>query len=326
MRRRLGEGRHPALFAQPDEGFGPELEDGQGRIDDEMVVEDREAGELPELAGNGQLATRGRSLEEDELHRAGMIPACLPAYPPSIDADLWREAQEQLTRNRERAPRNNTRHQYLLRALLICGRCGRRMIGATDGGGRRRYVCSARYPRHLPGACHGRSITAKPLEDQVWCWITRLLSEPALLRARFEESRGDPAVDSADEREGARIERHLKALDREVGRLIDAYQAAAIDLNELKERRQQIEDHARHLRERLDEIGRQRSEREREIRLLQGLEAFCAGIRDALVAPPFEIRQKVLRLVVDRVILQEDMAVIRHIVPMTPIGLQPYLG
>ena len=251
------------------------------------------------------------------------IPVPVPAI---IDADLWREAQEQLTRNRERAPRNNTRHQYLLRALLICGRCGRRMIGATDGGGRRRYVCSARYPRHLPGACHGRSITAKPLEDQVWCWITRLLSEPALLRARFEESRGDPAVDSADEREGARIERHLKALDREVGRLIDAYQAAAIDLNELKERRRQIEDHARHLRERLDEIGRQRSEREREIRLLQGLEAFCAGIRDALVAPPFEIRQKVLRLVVDRVILQEDMAVIRHIVPMTPIGLQPYLG
>jgi site-specific DNA recombinase len=251
------------------------------------------------------------------------IPVPVPAI---IDADLWRLAQEQLARNRERATRNNTRHQYLLSALLICGRCGRRMAGATDGGGRRRYVCSARYPRHVPGACDGRSTTAEPLEDQVWRWVTRLLSDPSLLRAHFEESRGDPAVDGADEREGARIERQLKALDREVGRLIDAYQAAAIELDELKERRRQVEDHARHRRERLDEIRRRRSEREREIRLLQGLEAFCAGIRDALLDPPFEIRQKVLRLVIDRVILADDKVVVRHIVPMTPLGLQPYPG
>ena len=62
-----------------------------------------------------------------------------------------------------------------------------------------------------------------------------------------------------DGREGARIERQLKALDREVGRLIDAYQVAAIDLGEVKERRRQVEDHAGHLRERLDEIRRRRS-------------------------------------------------------------------
>jgi len=251
------------------------------------------------------------------------IPVPVPAI---IDAELWRLAQEQLARNRERATRNNTRRRYLLSALLICGRCGRRMIGATDEGGRHRYVCSARYPRHAPGACDGRSTTAGPLEEQVWRWVSRLLSDPSLLRARFEESRGDPAVDGADEREGARVERQLKVLDREVGRLIDAYQAGAIELEELKERRRQVEDHGRHLRERLDEIRRHRSEREREIRLLQGLEAFCAGIRDALVDPPFEIRQRVLRLVVDRVILADDKVVVRHVVPMTPLGLQPYPG
>jgi site-specific DNA recombinase len=251
------------------------------------------------------------------------IPVPVPAI---IDAELWRLAQEQLARNRERATRNNTRRRYLLSALLICGRCGRRMIGATDEGGRHRYVCSARYPRHAPGACDGRSTTAGPLEEQVWGWVSRLLSDPSLLRARFEESRGDPAVDGADEREGARVERQLKVLDRAVGRLIDAYQAGAIELEELKERRRQVEDHGRHLRERLDEIRRHRSEREREIRLLQGLEAFCAGIRDALVDPPFEIRQRVLRLVVDRVILADDKVVVRHVVPMTPLGLQPYPG
>src|SRR5215211_4918821 len=148
---------------------------------------------------------------------------------------------------------------------------------------------------------------------QVWRWTAELLSEPALLRARFEESRGDPAAaDSASEREGARIARQLKVLRREVERLIDAYQAAAITLAELQERRRQIEDHGRHRQARLDEIRCQRSGREQELRLLQGLEAFCEGIRDALIDPPFETKQNVLRLVIDQV------------VPTTPAGLQPH--
>ena len=249
------------------------------------------------------------------------IPVKVPAI---IDAEFWGLAQEQLVRNRERSRRNNTRHSYLLSTLLVCGWCGRRMIGGTDNRGQRRYVCSARYPRYALGACDGRSVTAAHVERQVWQWTAELLSDPALLRARFEESRGDPAVDGSDEREGLRIERQLKMLGHELERLIDAYQVAAIDLAELTERRRRIEAHGCHLRARLDEIRRQRAEREQEIRLLQGLEAFCAGIRDALLDPPFEIMQKVLRLVVDRVILEEDRLVIRHIVPMTPTGLQPY--
>ena len=250
------------------------------------------------------------------------IPVSVPAI---IDPDTWRLAQEQLGHNRQRARRNNTRHAYLLSALLICSRCGRRMIGAADGRDQRRYVCSARYPRYACGACDGRSITAAHVEAQVWQWTAELLSEPALLRARFEESRGDPAAaDSASEREGTRIARQLKVLRREVERLIDAYQAAAITLAELQERRRQIEDHGRHLQARLDEIRCQRSGREQELRLLQGLEAFCEGIRDALIDPPFETKQKVLRLVIDRVVVEEDRLVIRHVVPTTPTGLQPH--
>ena len=200
--------------------------------------------------------------------------------PAIVDPDTWRLAQEQLARNRQRARRNNTRHAYLLSALLICNQCGRRMTGTADGDDRRRYVCSARYPRHARGACNGRSITAAPLDAQVWQWAAKLLSEPDLLRAHFEESRGDLVVDGAGMREGARIGRQLKMSEREIKRLIDAYQAAAITLEELQERRRQIEDHSRHLRTRRDEIERQHSEREQELRLLQGLDAFCDGIRD----------------------------------------------
>jgi site-specific DNA recombinase len=78
--------------------------------------------------------------------------------PAILDPDLWRLAQEQLVVNRGRATRNNTKHHYLLRSLLICGRCGRRMIGAWSSVSSQRYICSACYPRTSPTACHGRSV------------------------------------------------------------------------------------------------------------------------------------------------------------------------
>lgn len=143
------------------------------------------------------------------------IPVTVPAI---VGPETWELAQEQLRKNRERAKRNNTKHHYLLRSLLVCGECGKRMIGWwTKNGGR--YVCADRYPRHEPWACDGRSVMAREVEEPIWGYVKELLSDPELLKARYEEGRGDPAVDDEEEREKERIGRKLKALDREVGRL-----------------------------------------------------------------------------------------------------------
>lgn len=108
---------------------------------------------------------------------------------------------------------------------------------------------------------------AKEIEPLVWEYVKVLLSESEILKARYEEGRGDPAEEAPEEREKERIERRLKALDREVVRLVDAYQAEVIELSELKERRERIEEHGRMLKERLKEIERRRTDREQELRL-----------------------------------------------------------
>jgi site-specific DNA recombinase len=246
------------------------------------------------------------------------IPVTVPAV---VDPETWDLAQEQLRKNRERATRNNTKHHYLLRGLLVCGECGKRMIGWwTKNGGR--YVCADRYPRHEPWACNGRSVMAREVEGPIWEYVKELLSDPELLKARYEEGRGDPAVDDAEEREKERIGRKLKALDREVGRLIDAYQAEVIDLADLKERRERIEEHGRMLKRRLSEIREKRAEREQEVRLLRGLEQFSESVAGALEDPSFETRQQVLRLVVDRIVVEEERVVVHHLVPTGPVRLQ----
>ncbi|MCA1837337.1 MAG: recombinase family protein [Actinobacteria bacterium] len=241
--------------------------------------------------------------------------------PAIIDPEMWDLAQEQLKKNGQRAQRNNKKHSYLLRGLLVCGRCGRRMMGrwGKPGG---YYVCKFRYPKSAPGSCEGRMVMTKEIELVVWEYVKGLLSDCELLKARYEEGKGDPAVEAPQEREKERIERRLKALEREVGRLIDAYQAEVIELCELRERRARIEEHGQMLKERLKEIERRRTDREQEIRLLEGVEEFLASIREALEEPSFETKQRVLRLVVDRIVVDDSKVVVHHVVPTGPVHLQ----
>ena len=139
---------------------------------------------------------------------------------------------------------------------------------------------------------------------------------------RSEEGHGDPALDVREEREQARLQRKLTALEREVQRLIDAYQAGVIELPELQTRRPRGEDHGRVLRQRLCELDDQRHSRQQKLRVIQGLEEFCAGRRAALKSPSFDIKQKVLQLAVDRVVVDDQQLTLRHVGPTGSVRLQ----
>ena len=163
---------------------------------------------------------------------------------------------------------------------------------------------------------------AQSVEAVVWDHVKALLADPAVFQTQYEQGRGDPAVDVKADQERERIERKLTGLDREVSRLIDAYQAEVIEIAELSERRRRGEEQGRMLRQRLREMVQQRANRENEVRLLEGVEAFCASVRRSLEEPSFEVKQKVLQLVVDRIVVEESRVVIQHVVPTGPVRLQ----
>jgi len=195
------------------------------------------------------------------------------------------------------------------------------MVGTWSAQGGR-YICALRYPRYMPGACTGRSLSAPVIEAWVWEHAKALWSDPAVLRTQYAQGRGDPAVDVRAEQERVRLERKLTALDREVSRLVDAYQAEVIELTELAERRRRIEDQGRMLRERVREIAHQRTERTAEIRLLEGVDTFCASVWGAMEEPSFTVQQKVLQLVVNRIVVEDNRVIIEHVVPTGPVRLQ----
>jgi hypothetical protein len=55
---------------------------------------------------------------------------------------------------------------------------------------------------------------------------------------------------------------------------------------------------------------------------LEGVEEFLASVRAALKEPSFETKQKVLRLVVDRIVVEDSKVIVHHVVPTGPVHLQ----
>jgi site-specific DNA recombinase len=138
-------------------------------------------------------------------------------------------------------------------------------------------------------------VSAATLAQTVWEHMQAFLADPEVLRQPYAQGHGDPAVDGRAEHERARLERKLNALEREKTRFVDAYQAAIMELAELAERRQRLTEQGQLLRARVQAIEQQRLDRAAELRLLEGVDAFCASMRDAMVAPAFEVKQKVLQ-------------------------------
>jgi hypothetical protein len=52
---------------------------------------------------------------------------------------------------------------------------------------------------------------------------------------------------------------------------------------------------------------------------------FCASIQEAFVAPSFAIKQQVLPLVVNRIVVTDEEIVIHHIISTGPFRLQTEL-
>jgi len=130
--------------------------------------------------------------------------------PAIVSPELWEAAQQRLQENRERA-RRNTKHEYLLRSILVCV-CGRRMVGRyKTNAGIRYYRCSTTEAEPWRPACPARwSYRADELEDLVWRTVIDHLSQPELLRVAIEERQ-------RQEREGrAALEARLQSCAREI--------------------------------------------------------------------------------------------------------------
>src|SRR5205807_2179659 len=93
------------------------------------------------------------------------------SVPAIVTSETFEQVQQKLAKNVQGASRNNTCHDYLLRALVSCGHCKLSATGRAVHPGYQYYLCRGRRDslRAARGErCTARYIPAQQLDEMVW--------------------------------------------------------------------------------------------------------------------------------------------------------------
>ena len=194
-------------------------------------------------------------------------------------------------------------------------------VARTLAGGiaRNYYRCAGkdRVMTARESACPRAHLDGEQLETAVWEHIRALLADPAQLLAQFERfasgaNREAQHAHAAEQQIQTRLAR-LACTDR---RLVDAYQAEAINPEELAERRRSLAEQRESLERLRSQQQKLRGEQVKAQAVLHDLTAFCDRIRGRLDEASFADKQTILQLVVERIIVGDGSLEIRHVIPL----------
>jgi site-specific DNA recombinase len=273
----------------------------------------------------GGLTTRNSANHERPREEWIEIPV-----PALIAEEVFARAQELLHENKVRA-RRRTITPSVVQGLVSCRKCGYALSRTSTRSSARRihyYRCLGSDGwRHLGGpVCKSRPVRQDLLDQIVWTEVMRLLEDPALIEQELDRRLvAARAADPTKQREQT-MQRELVRVDKGIERLLTAYQEALVSLEQLRERMPPLRQREQTLRSELHALAEQTRDRAAYLRLAETLSAFLARLR--LAADTLDIleRQRIVRLVVKEVLVDEDTIVIRHCIPLPsgpPAGGNP---
>src|SRR5829696_6780220 len=247
------------------------------------------------------------------------------AVPQIVAEETFARVQAKLDTNQQTAARN-TRHEYLLRALVSCGVCQLSCTLRRTQAGYRYYLCRGRTDalRVAQGQrCGARYIPAGQLDELVWADLCALLADPAQVSHALQRARGGAWLPQQLQARQATIRQALGQLERQQQRLLDAYLAEVVGLAELDRKRQELDRRRATLaaqQRQLDAVAEQRL----ELRAVaDGIEAFCQTVHAGLATATFAQRRLLVELLIDRVVVTDGEVEIRYVLPTSPDGPHP---
>ena len=243
--------------------------------------------------------------------------------PAIVSEELFELAARRFEDNRHFSARR-TKEPSLLQGLIACRRCGhayfRTPKKSRDGRSYVYYRCAGNhYKRRHGRVCQNRPIRQDHLDALVWEHVTRLMSDPALIRReldrRLEEQRQSPAAET----ERSHLQQELNRTVSAIKRLVVAYEEELLSLDELRHRMPELRRREKTVSAEIESLDNRRVHEEIYLKLAENLESFLVRLRDAATHSSVRERQQVLRLVVRDVLVDTDSIVIRHTIP----GLDP---
>ena len=285
---------------------------------------DRSPGDSPEFQPAKFVIT--------ERPRSEWIEVPVPAI---IDEALFARVQQRMAENRKFSKRRLRRHgTYLLKGLLKCGICGHTYVGYTQVNRKKDvdyeyqyYKCRLRLEPRLgvKGVrCTSGQLRVAGVDEVVWTTVRRLLLNSEALSKELASWLSRTASDPARQERQAATAARLKDLRRQRERLIDAYQAGSLDLQDFDPRKTTIEERILALEHEQAELDSWAARKELAIRQVASAEAVVEQLRARLHDPSFETKQAILRLVVEKVVVTGHRLEIHLALPVSGVSHLTY--
>jgi site-specific DNA recombinase len=244
--------------------------------------------------------------------------------PPLLSEETFALAQEQLEKNKRYAPRR-TMEPTLLQGMLVCQQCGYALYRTSTRTSKHKlnyYRCigSDGYRRLKGSVCTNRPIRQDYLDRFVWNEVIRLLEDPTLVQAEIDRRReiartADPLRKREEElcREQARLEKNVE-------RLVTAYQEGLVSLPQLRQRMPGLRKQAQCVELELQSLEMAAVDETRYLQLAETLTGFRTKLRARAETLDARERQQILRLIVKEVLVSSDTITLRHSIPVPQSG------
>jgi site-specific DNA recombinase len=271
-------------------------------------------------------AVHGEKSSGHERPRDEWIEIPVPAI---VSEETFALAEERLADNKRFAPRR-TIEPSIVQGLVSCRKCGYALSRTSTRSSARKihyYRCLGSDGwRHLNGAvCESRPIRQDLLDQVVWQEVIRLIEDPTLIQAELDRRLDAARAAGPMKRRQDSLERELIRVTKSMGRLLTAYQEDLVSLDELRCRMPELRAREQATRAELQAIIDQTADRMSFLRLAETLAAFLERLRESAQSLDIAARQKIVRLVVKEVLVDNDAITIRHSIPALPTT-PPYGG
>ena len=240
--------------------------------------------------------------------------------PALVDEDTFDRAQQRLADNKRFAARS-TKVPSLLQGLAACASCGYGYYRTSTTTTARKkiyyYRCLGSDDYRYEGGrvCQNKPVRADYVDKVVWDHVTALLADPSLIRAeigkRLERARtSDPVT-----RKRGQLQQALAKTTASIAAMISAFSEQLLTIDELRARMPDLRARETGLKDQIAALDTQAADRDAYLKLADHLEGFLARLRQSSATATTEDRQRVLRTLVQDILIGPDKITIRHRIP-----------
>jgi site-specific DNA recombinase len=237
-----------------------------------------------------------------------------------VTEETFALAAERLVDNKRFAPRR-TIEPSVVQGLVTCRKCGYALSRTSTRSSARKihyYRCLGSDGwRHLGGSvCDSRPIRQDLLDQVVWQEVIRLIEDPTLIGSELDRRLEAARAAEPTKRRQESLERELTRVTKSIDRLVTAYQEELLSLEELRRRMPGLRSRDQVIRAELQAILDQAADRLSFLRLAETLAAFLTRLRETADTLDIGERQRIVRLLVKEVLVDDAAIIIRHSIPM----------